>query len=310
LEINLLLLENIEKVLGPSSRKAGSNYAFHCPFCNHHKKKLEVQVYTNDKGENPWACWVCNTRGKTIRSLLRQLKVSPESQKQVLQHISKGKSLDSKVDIGLTLPKEFISLKNASTSSVELNRVRKYLAARGIFNEEIIKYNIGYCSSGSYANRVIFPSYDENGLLNFFVGRTVGNSSGQKYKNPSVSRDITVFENMINYQAPIILVEGIFDALAVKRNAVPILGKVPSQHLYQELSKSTSTKSIYIALDNDALDGALNIAERLIGLGKKVYLIQLSGKDPSDLGFEAFTKEVELAKPLDFSTILKLKMGF
>ena len=140
MEINLLLLENIEKVLGPSSRKAGSNYAFHCPFCNHHKKKLEVQVYTNDKGENPWACWVCNTRGKTVRSLLRQLKVSPESQKQVLQHISKGESLDSKVDIGLTLPKEFISLKNASTTSVELNRVRKYLAARGIFNEEIIKY--------------------------------------------------------------------------------------------------------------------------------------------------------------------------
>lgn len=310
MEINLLLLENVEKVLGPGSKKSGSNYAFHCPFCNHHKKKLEVQIYTNDKGDNPWACWVCNTRGKSIRSLLRQLKVDPEAQKQVLQHISKGEALGSKVDIGLTLPKEFKALKDASTTSIEVNRIRRYLAARGIFDEEIIKYNIGYCSSGPYSNRVILPSYDENGLLNFFVGRTVGQGSGQKYKNPSVSKDITMFESMVNYQAPIILVEGIFDALAVKRNAIPILGKVPSHHLYHQLSKASSTKSIYIALDNDALDGALSIAEKLIGLGKKVYLVELPGKDPSELGFETFTKLIETAKPLDFSTILKLKMGF
>ena len=34
-----------------------------------------------------------------------------------------------------------------------------------------------------------------------------------------------MFENQINWNEPITLVEGVFDAMAVKRNAIPLLGK-------------------------------------------------------------------------------------
>ncbi len=37
--------------------------------------------------------------------------------------------------------------------------------------EDIIKYNIGFCNEGPYGGRVIIPSYDDNGKLNYFIAR-------------------------------------------------------------------------------------------------------------------------------------------
>ena len=36
------LVKLLEKVLYPSYEMKGGEHAFHCPFCNHHKKKLQV----------------------------------------------------------------------------------------------------------------------------------------------------------------------------------------------------------------------------------------------------------------------------
>ena len=79
------LLGSIENILGKSSKRARENHAFHCPFCNHRKKKLEINFATNEKGENPWECWVCRTRGRTIRSLLKQLKTPREQAAEILK---------------------------------------------------------------------------------------------------------------------------------------------------------------------------------------------------------------------------------
>ena len=62
--INELLVNLVNSVLGESKRTARGNQAYHCPFCNHHKPKLEVNFTENKKGFNPWHCWVC---GKKVR---------------------------------------------------------------------------------------------------------------------------------------------------------------------------------------------------------------------------------------------------
>ena len=84
------LLGSVENILGKSQKKARENHAFHCPFCNHHKPKLEINFATNEKGENPWECWVCNTRGRTIRSLLYQLKTPKDQAREILKYVKKG----------------------------------------------------------------------------------------------------------------------------------------------------------------------------------------------------------------------------
>ena len=134
---------------------------------------------------------------------------------------------------------------------------------RGLTDNDFIKYSVGYCTTGEYGGRVIVPSYTSSGTLNFFVARSF-DGNYFKYKNPEASKDIIFFENLINWNAPIILCEGVFDAMAIRRNAIPLLGKSLSKSsLWKKLLTGKLT-DIYIALDTDAQTEALEIAEKLI----------------------------------------------
>ena len=82
--------------------------------------------------------------------------------------------------------------------------------------------------------------------------------------------------------------KGPFDAIAIKRNAIPLLGKNIQTNLMKKIVTSLVDK-IYIALDRDAIKQALDFAKRLMAEGKEVYLVDLQDKDPSEMGFENFT---------------------
>jgi DNA primase len=155
---------------------------------------------------------------------------------------------------------------------------------------------------------VVVPSYDKNGQVNYFIARSFEKDPYQKYDAPSIQKtEIVGMEYFVNWSVPVILCEGIFDAIAIKRNAVPLFGKSIPKALMLKLVES-QVKTVYLALDKDALKEALTYSEQLINLGKEVYLIQLEGKDPSDLGFENMTKLLQQAKPLTFGEIILKKM--
>ena len=300
------LLGSIENILGKSHKRARDNYAFQCPFCNHRKPKLEINMATNEEGKNPWECWVCQTRGRTIRSLLKQLKTPREQAAEILKYLPKGAQIEYKQLSIIELPKEYQPLYSASNTSVIANLVKKYLYDRGLTDNDFIKYRVGYATSGEYGGRVIIPSFSESGTLNFFVARAY-DGNYFKYKNPEASKDIIFFENLINWNAPIILCEGVFDAMAIRRNAIPILGKSISNSLYKKILTST-LKDIYIALDTDARDRALQIAEQFLNQGKRVFLIDLPDKDPSEMGFQTFTEHIQSAQELDLSSLMVHKL--
>ena len=301
------LLGSIENILGKSHKRARGNYAFHCPFCNHRKPKLEINMATNEEGRNPWECWVCQTKGRSIRSLLTQLKTPPSAAAEILKYVPRGSEIEYKGLSIVELPKEFQLLHTSSSTSYVSNIVKNYLYERGLTDYDFIKYGIGYCTTGEYGGRVIIPSYSASGTLNFFVARTF-DGNYFKYKNPETSKDIIFFENLINWNTPIILCEGVFDAIAIRRNAVPLLGKSITNELYKRILTSKLT-DIYIALDTDAQTQALRIAEKLIAAGFRVFLIELPDKDPSDMGFKTFTELVQNATELDFSKIMLQKLN-
>jgi DNA primase len=170
-----------------------------------------------------------------------------------------------------------------------------------------MKYNIGYCTSGDYSKMIIIPSYDSEGKLNYFTGRSFEKESRIKYKNPSISRDIIPFELFINWDLPFILCEGPFDAITIKRNAIPLLGKNIQSNLMKKIVMSNVEK-IYIALDKDAQKQALSFCEQLMNEGKEVYLVDMLDKDPSEMGFNNFINTISETYPLTFSGLIEKKL--
>jgi DNA primase len=157
------------------------------------------------------------------------------------------------------------------------------LKNRGIAGYDIIRYQMGYAMDGPYANRIIVPSFDQNNKLNYFLARSFYETN-LKYKNPPVSKNVIVFENQINWKMPLVLCEGVFDAIAIRRNAVPLLGKFVPKKLLTMMIKH-QVKDVYVALDEDALTEAREIEHSLSNYGMNVKLVNLDKKDPSDLGF-------------------------
>ena len=305
--INHILVTLVDSVLGQGKKTSNGNYAYHCPFCHHHKPKLEINFTENKQGHNPWHCWVCNTRGKTIVGLFKKTEASPEKIAEAKSYVKSGYEVEETVVKNtLKLPEEFTSLY-PTPSGISAKHALFYLKKRNITTEDIIKYNIGYCEFGEYANMIVIPSYNANGELNFFVGRSFEKESFRKYKNPSVSKDIIPFELFINWESPIVLCEGPFDAMAIKRNAIPLLGKHIQNNLMKKIVTS-KVEQIYIALDKDAQKDALDFCEVFMNEGKEVHLIDMEDKDPSEMGFKSFLNLLHKSTPLTLSGLLSRKL--
>ena len=155
---------------------------------------------------------------------------------------------------------------------------------------------------------IIIPTYNKDGQLNYFTARSFEKDPYVKYRNPSVSRDVIPNEHLINWNVPVVLCEGLFDAMAIKRNAIPLLGKNIQSSLMKKLVTSVVNK-IYIALDRDAIKQALKFCEMLMAEGKEVYLVDLQDKDPSEMGFSNFTKLIQKTQPLTYSNLMEKKLA-
>tara|TARA_R110000822_G_scaffold274148_2_gene396513 strand:- start:318 stop:1247 length:930 start_codon:yes stop_codon:yes gene_type:complete len=305
--INELLVNLVNSVLGTGKRTARGNQAYSCPFCNHTKPKLEVNFSENKKGYNPWHCWVCGKKGTRISTLFKQLKASADKFTELYKLVEEEKEYNTQEkQINLKLPDNFKPI-NSNPKDLIGKKAWNYLKNRGITIGDVEKYNLGYCEYGNYSNMIIIPSYDENGKLNYFTGRSFEKEPYKKYKNPEASRNIIPFELFINWNLPLVLCEGPFDAIAIKRNAIPLLGSNVQGSLMKKIVTST-VKKIYIALDSDALKKALKYAEEFINEGKEVYMVELQGKDPSDMGFNDFTKLIQTTTPLTQYDLMEKKL--
>ena len=119
-----------------------------------------------------------------------------------------------------------------------------------------------------------------------------------------MSKDTVCFEMFINWNEPIVLCEGVFDAIAVRRNVIPLLGKFPSKTLVMRLVEK-KVKTIYVALDEDARQDAIKLSKFLMDYGISTYLLNMKDKDPSELGFTNFWELLNSTQQSTFSDIIK-----
>jgi hypothetical protein len=307
--INGILLGLVQSVLGKGNATSKGNYAFHCPLCNHRKPKLEINLVPTIKNENPWHCWACDIKGKTIASLFKSVKADREKYSELNSILGTTTKIDqSYFNLNVELPKEYKPLYNLLKTDITAKHALFYVKKRGITPTDILKYQIGYCEVGRYANKIIIPNYDVEGKLNYFIARSFEKDPARKYDAISVDKNAIIgFENLINWDLPVILCEGAFDAIAIKRNAIPLYGKTMSKQLTKKLL-SNNIKDIYLALDSDALKSTLKIAGDLLHSGKRLHVVKLEGKDPSDVGFYEFTKLIQTSEEFTFKDLFMLKL--
>jgi len=314
--INHDLLHLLEQVLGKGKKTSGNNYSFFSPFVSHYKPKLEIDLSVNSKNKNFWHCWISNEKGRTIQSLFKRIRVDRQHY-ETLNRILKTKALhtwnhtDEKEE-ELRLPPEFIRLTDFGsikdiTTGMQIRQAVSYLKSRGILPTDIFRYNIGYCPSGIYGGRIIVPSYDENFNLNFFVSRTIFEDVNAKYKNPPVSKDVVGFESFINWNEPITLVEGVFDAITARFNAIPLFGKIV-QPLLKERILIRKPPKVIVALDNDATKDAIKICEWLVSNGIRTSIAKLPDKDINEFGFERFSEYIGGLPQIDGYELMKERL--
>lgn len=301
-----LVLGLLESVLGKGKgSKTTNDYAFYCPFCKHHNPKLIVNIKSGQ-----YNCWTCQTptKGRTPVSLFKKLNVSTDKIQEMKGYFGQDTTKIDPIDHEkVTLPQEFISLLN-NDKSLEYRQAMAYIKKRGITDIDIRKYNMGYCKTGRFRNRIVVPSYNKEGVVNYFIARSFEKEPYRKYDAPSCDKNnIIGLEYFINWKIPVILCEGMFDAMAFKRNTIPLFGKTIPKALMMKLVEQ-EIRTVYLALDKDALKSAIDYSQQLIDMGKEVYLVELDGKDPSELGFQHITKLLHTAKPMTFGDLLLKKM--
>ena len=255
-------------------------HQFHCPKCNHHKLKLSINIE-----KDVFKCWICDYSGTRISPLIRRFAPAYYADWRRLAGEVDLSRYDTIFEEKAPEPSQVVDLpENFQTLTGEKTKLKKraldYLYSRGFADGDILTWKIGFCNYGEYQDRVIVPSFDDDGNVNFFVARSY-TDDWMKYKNPRVSKDIIFNDLNIDWADDVILVEGVFDAMKCK-NAVPLLGSTlrETSRLFQKICEHKP--DVYLALDEDVKGKEFGIAKRLREYGIKVMSIDTTGY--SDIG--------------------------
>ena len=104
--------------------------------------------------------------------------------------------------VDVKLPREFKEFDEKDGGLLTYKQAFKYLKRRGIDQEMIDEYGIGYCVQGDYMGRIMIPSFNNMGIVDYFISRAY-DGNRMKYKNPERPKETIIF-NEGKICAPII----------------------------------------------------------------------------------------------------------
>lgn len=295
--------------------KVSDEHLFWCKQCPtmHHKPKLSINI---DK--NAFKCWVCGFRGDNLYYLLKRygdftlqqewLSVSGEDDIDQFNLIFGNNEEIEIIETKVELPKEYLNLSTYKQAKhYLLKKAYQYLISdRGLTHSEIVRWRLGCCIEGYYKDRIIFPSLDDKGEVNYFIARSFG-KAWPSYKNPTLSKSIIFNDLEVDWEDEVVLVEGAFDSIKYP-GSVPLLGSsMNEEHPIFKKILENKTKT-FIALDQDALSNAVKIIEMFLSYGTEIYIVDTRGyEDVAVMSKEIFEEKKKEAELITWDNILLLK---
>ena len=274
-----------------------------CPFCEEDPSKhLGINL---DSGV--FHCWICEEPGNLTKLIQKLEGISWRESKEKAAIISSNYNVDGsfreradkvikKMSKGFEkksgkIMYEKISLPKGSkpTWDSKLQLVKRYMNERKLSIEMQKKYNLYYCISGYYRNRLIIPINNSIGDLIGFTARDMIGKENVKYLNNKGFQKMNHLYGLNVFSGGIIyLVEGCLDAIRMEEGGVALMGKEMSdmqELILFNLYRKKWFEELVVILDSDAYNMGLKIGKRLrIGIDK-VKIIRLLGTgDPAELG--------------------------
>ena len=268
------------------------NYQVRCPECGKESGKKKLHIKLDDLR---YHCWVCGLKGKNVLYLVK--KVRPDID---VGNIKSAKVVNNVCeDIPPVILPDGLVPVYRSTRDPDVKAVKNYLSKRGMSLADMYRWRVLASSKGQFRRYAVFPSFDDLGELNYYLGRSI-DDAGFRYRNAKRKKTSVVFNEIdINWSKHVFLVEGVFDAVMSPDNTIPIMGSELSKSslLYERLVRNQS--SVTISLDADARDKMYKIAKLLTNAGCSVRVATYDGE--RDLG--------DMSK-VDVSAIMKNSLPY
>lgn len=311
---DLLLVNILESFLGEHKKhnEDTGQISFDCPACSEDKGMPEGDGKGNLEVNyeiGMFRCWACHDVNNMHGPILRLLKryATPKNLRDYLLIRPDADEVrqKEKKEIIVELPEGYKELSKCTDKDYKSNLAKQYLYDRGITDEIIKEFQIGYTIRGKYHHRIIIPSYDSDGDLNYFIARWFSKEKTKlKYINPEAEKSEIIFnEGKINFDATIYLVEGATDHI-VTPNSIPLLGKYISP-LLLDILHDNAMAYIVIVLDDDAWEDGINLYRQLNfgDLRDRIKIVRCpDGYDPSKIfqimGSKGITKLLMSARHL------------
>jgi len=289
-----------------------------CPHCQEREGLSEPDGKFNleiNTGKRKFRCWKCD-EPRFQGSLKRLVRIfgshtDYELFKSYADMYPEDEDFEydeEKEYAPVTLPDEMLSFSQFEANNLEHFEAYNYLVLdRKITRDIILKYRLGFCTTGKYAKRIIIPSYDVNGEVNYFVGRSYDPlEKKRKYLNPPVDKDKIIFnEGLVNWDSTVYLVEGAFEMLSFPVNIIPMLGKTLSTTLFMKLKELKP--DVVVLLDPDAYKNSIELYYKLqaiyVDCEERVKIVKLPTMDDLDElrrheGHDAVIKALRTARGL------------
>lgn len=280
--------EALRQALSQTGKTKGDEIVFFCPKHGANPNRRDGQLSVNVVYDT-FHCWSCGFSGRNLVPLLRTRGMTQFCREYIadLEQRPGGtrcvvlKVEDSHVYDAPKLPREFVSLTQKSGSPAR-TRALSYLASRGLDADDLYFWKLGFAESGELGGRIVIPSFDSRGLLNYVVGRSF---TGDEYRYKPLGRltkNIVWNEHMIDWSAPLYVTEGPFDAFVIRENVTILNGTFfPKALLARIVLEGTP---VVLAMDADAYARQLDHIELLISYGIDCSIIDIRKARKKDVG--------------------------